>query len=75
MDWIINERFVELAAEGHRWPDLKRWHIGGNIVLSNAFFDAANSAAMNFSAPKNLVFPIPISEIDRNPNITQNPDY
>lgn len=75
MDWIINERFVELAAEGHRWPDLKRWHLGGNIVLSNAFFDAANSAAMNFSAPKNLVFPIPISEIDRNPNITQNPDY
>ena len=74
-DWIINERFIELAAEGHRWPDLKRWHIAGNVVLNNAFFDAANSAAMNFAAPKNLVFPIPISELDRNPNITQNPDY
>ena len=75
LNWIINERFIELAAEGHRWPDLKRWHIAGNIVLTNAFFDPTNASAMNFSAPKNLVFPIPIAEIDRNPNITQNPDY
>ena len=75
LNWIINERFIELAAEGHRWPDLKRWHIAGNIVLNNAFFDATNAPAMNFAVPKNLVFPIPISELDRNPNITQNPDY
>lgn len=74
-NWIMNERFVELAAEGHRWPDLKRWHMAGNITLNNAFFDATNAAAMNFVAPKNLVFPIPIAEIDRNPNVKQNPDY
>ena len=75
LGWIINERFLELAAEGHRWPDLKRWHIAGNVVLNNAFFDPANAPAMNFTAPKNLVFPIPLAEIDRNPNVTQNPDY
>lgn len=75
MGWIMNERFLELASEGHRWPDLKRWHIAGNIVLTNAFFDPANVSAINFSAPKNLVFPIPIAEIDRNPNVTQNPEY
>lgn len=75
LGWIMNERFLELAAEGHRWPDLKRWHIAGYITLNNAFFDPANSPAINFSAPKNLVFPIPISEIDRNPNVKQNPDY
>ena len=75
LNWIINERFIELAAEGHRWPDLKRWHIAGNLILTNAFFDPTNASVMNFAAPKNLVFPIPISEIDRNPNVTQNPDY
>jgi len=74
-DWIMNERFLELAAEGHRWPDLKRWHIAGNVVLTNTFFDPANTSVINFAAPKNLVLPIPISELDRNPNITQNPDY
>lgn len=75
LGWIMNERFLELAAEGHRWPDLKRWHMGGLITLNNTFFDPTNAAAMNFTAPKNLVFPIPIAEIDRNPNVTQNPDY
>ena len=71
----MNERFIELAAEGHRWPDLKRWHMAGIITLNNAFFDPINASAMSFSAPKNLVFPIPISELDRNKNITQNTDY
>ena len=74
-NWIMNERFIELAAEGHRWPDLKRWHMAGIITLNNAFFDPINATAMSFSAPKNLVFPIPISELDRNKNITQNTDY
>lgn len=73
--WIMNERFIELAAEGHRWPDLKRWHMGGLITLNNAFFDATNNAVMAFTAPKNLVMPIPSQEIDRNPNIKQNDGY
>jgi starch-binding outer membrane protein, SusD/RagB family len=75
LTWIMNERFIELAAEGHRWPDLKRWHLAGYISLNNVFFDPINASAMSFSAPKNLVFPIPLSEIDRNKNITQNPEY
>ena len=75
LTWIMNERFIELAAEGHRWPDLKRWHLAGYITLNNTFFDPINASAMSFSAPKNLVFPIPLAEIDRNKNITQNPEY
>ena len=27
MDWVRNERFVELFEEGHRYYDLRRWAI------------------------------------------------
>jgi tetratricopeptide (TPR) repeat protein len=75
MNWIIKERLLELAAEGQRWFDIKRWHIAGDLVLNNAFFSATNPAAMSFEAPKHLYFPIPTSELDVNPNVTQNPGY
>ena len=75
MGWIMNERFIELAAEGHRWPDLRRWHIAGVITLNNAFFDATNTAVLGFDPNKHIVFPIPLTELDRNPNVTQNPGY
>jgi hypothetical protein len=75
MNWIMNERLLELAGEGQRWIDLKRWHVAGYITLNNAFFSPANTQAMSFQAPKHLLMPIPIDEIDKNPNVTQNPDY
>ncbi len=76
MQWIMDERFRELAAEGQRWFDLTRWHRAGYITLTNTFFDPANTAAMNFSAPKHLLLAIPLSEMDRNPNIIgNNPGY
>jgi len=31
MDAIIHERAVELAFEGHRWFDLRRWNIAGEM--------------------------------------------
>ena len=74
MNWIINERLLELAAEGQRWPDLRRWHMGGFITLDNAYF-SSNTSTMSFQVPKSLNFPIPNSEIDVNPNIVQNPGY
>ena len=75
MNWIMTERFLELAGEGQRWLDLRRWHKAGYITLNNAFFDPANVSALSFDATKHLVMPIPINEIDRNPNVHQNPNY
>lgn len=75
MEWIMNERFLELAGEGQRWFDLRRWHIAGDITLDNAFFAPTNAAAMNFLPARHLFFPIPSGETDKNPNITQNADY
>ena len=74
MNWIMTERLLELAGEGQRWPDLKRWHLQGIINLDNAFF-SSNLTTVSFQIPKHLNFPIPSSEIDVNPNILQNPGY
>jgi hypothetical protein len=74
MDWIMHERFIELAGEGQRWLDLKRWHTQGLISLDNSFF-SSNVATMSFSLPKSLLLPIPNSELDVNPNVQQNAGY
>jgi hypothetical protein len=74
MNWIMNERFIELAGEGQRWFDIRRWQMQGIITLDNAFF-SSNTSTMSFQAPKHLLFPIPSSEIDVNPNVPQNAGY
>jgi hypothetical protein len=74
MNWIMNERFLELAFEGQRWFDLRRWQLQGIISLDNAFF-SSNLSTMSFQLPKHLNFPIPNSETDVNPNVKQNTGY
>lgn len=75
LDLIFEERFVELFAEGgHRWLDLRRRHLGGQIDLSMVNFSSARSD-FNIDIPKNLYYPIPQSELDLNPNATQNVGY
>jgi len=74
MEWIMNERFLELSGEGQRWFDLKRWHMQGAITLNNAYF-SSRATTMSFEAPKHLLFPIPNIETDVNPNIVQNTGY
>ncbi len=73
MTWIMDERFIELAGEGQRWFDLRRWHMQGIITLNNAFFNA--NVPMAFDASKHLYMPIPNSELDVNPNMRQNAGY
>ena len=74
MNWIVNERLVELAGEGQRWFDLRRWQMEGIISLDNNYF-SSNTNTMSFQLPKHLNFPIPNSEIDVNPNVHQNEGY
>jgi hypothetical protein len=61
---ILNERRVELAYEGHRWFDLKR--LGSDIVKDNGTL-----AYTDFR----ILPPIPIAELDINPNLVRNPGY
>lgn len=81
MGWIRDERFVELAGEGHRWWDLKRWHVAGDINLSgwtgdDNGFSTYLASPVQFDVNKHLVFPLPHAEIERNSGITENnPGY
>lgn len=74
MQWLMNERRVELAfEESHRWFDLKRWHLGGIIDITTIDFSSARSD-FEFQ-PHNLYYPVPESEISLNTNLVQNDGY
>ncbi|HJW29292.1 MAG TPA: RagB/SusD family nutrient uptake outer membrane protein, partial [Saprospiraceae bacterium] len=59
---IRHERRVELGFEMHRFFDLVRWGIADQVIPG-------------FVVGKNEVFPLPQTELDLNPNLTQNPGY
>ena len=65
------ERRLELNFEGHRWFDLVRTDRA--IPVMNAFF-ARNNSTVRITT-NNLLFPIPIQEINTNPILTQNTGY
>jgi hypothetical protein len=59
---IRHERRVELGFEMHRFFDLVRWGIAKDVIPG-------------FVVGKNEVFPIPQTERDLNPNLSQNSGY
>jgi len=74
LDWIFYERRIELAAEeSHRWFDLRRRHIAGEINLNNWDFSSLKSD-FNFT-DKNIYLPLPAYELELDPNLTQNTGY
>ena len=82
---LCNERFVELAFEGHRFWDVRRWKEADqyfkNIVEMKLIKEADGSITYvrkNVSRQwddKMYLFPIPQSERSKNPNLTQNPGW
>ena len=68
------ERMLELATEGHRWADIKRW----GLLESQAGLEELKSRDPdfnNFQIGKHDVLPIPTDEANNNPNVQQNPNY
>lgn len=63
LDAIIHERRVEFALEGHRFFDVVRWGKGREIFGSQ------------FDENRDELMFIPINEMLKNPNLTQNPGY
>jgi hypothetical protein len=67
---ILHERQVELFTElGHRWLDLKR------TATVNAVMSVVTPQKGGTWNPDWQLYPIPRSEIQVNPNLTQNPGY
>ena len=68
---IEKERQYELAFECHRWFDLLR--TGRTITVLNADYQ---KRGLTFSVDQNeLLLPIPQSQLDINPKLTQNDGY
>jgi len=74
LKFLIHERRVELAFEGHRYFDLVRWHRAGLINIKTDIDFGRATANQNWS-PKNLIKPIPQRELDLNTNLQQNDEY
>lgn len=68
-DKIIHERRMELAFEGHRWFDMIRLDHGNYAINFLRGIGKGNVTK------DRLLFPIPQTEIDANPLLTQNPGY
>lgn len=85
MNDIIKERFLELAGEDDiRWADLRRWHSAGYINLANwtaadfGYDESKHNTTFSFQVGTHLLWPIPLSEIQNNGQLTadqQNPGY
>lgn len=89
---IRRERRVELAFEGLRYFDIKRWDLGQEVIDGPYYASRDGSVDSqtgevtwdegyimlenrNFIPERNYLLPIPQSELDANPEMTQNPGY
>lgn len=70
---IWQERRVELAMEGLRYGDIKRWKLAETYIPS--LVDPGSNLNRQFDPTKHYVFPFPQSEIDINEKLEQNPGY
>ena len=79
------ERMVELAFEGSRFWDIRRWGIGQEVSANVQGAELSKDdngniilkrtrIARNWENKYNL-FPIPYSELQINDNLTQNPEW
>jgi len=82
---IRNERRVELAFEGHRFWDVRRWMLGDtqNQQMHGMEVRRANGQVTykivpidkhNFR-PEMYYWPIPMTEVGKSPELEQNPGY
>jgi len=83
-DAILDERAVELAFEGKRWFDLMRLGRRNNykrrskfieIIIENIPSTQKFVMASKLTNPMGWYLPIYQSELERNPNLEQNPYY
>jgi len=86
-DLIRLERRIELAFEEHRFWDIRRWKIGtsmkksidGMEIIKNPDESYTYNRQVAIEARvferKHYFYPFPQSEVNRNPNLKQNPDW
>lgn len=81
----MRERMVELAFEGHRFWDVRRWKKGAQLFnavdVANITLDANGNVILERVSKgrqwndKYNLYPIPQSELQKNHRLTQNPGW
>lgn len=83
-EWVTRyerERLVELAFENHRFWDVRRWKKGAQYFASIQAAKITSEGQFTRSTitrqwnDKFNFYPIPQSELIKNPNLTQNPGW
>ena len=84
---IQRERMIELAFEGNRYYDIRRWKLAGKYfnkpvtgwsvdeTAPNKFYTVKNVGQRSFITPRDYLFPIKLDEIVVNSNLVQNPGW
>ncbi len=82
---IRRERRAEFAMEGLRIDDIRRWKIADSVMngyvhgarFGDPSVDDGYIRVQNrkFDPSRDYLWPVPASEIDLDPNLTQNPGY
>lgn len=88
-DAYVRERTVELAFEGERWADIRRWGMGPQLIGAKIYgMEVTNVDGVHhykrtliqqrYFAPKMYLFPIPLAEMMKYPpgqQLQQNPGW
>ncbi|MBX2926053.1 MAG: RagB/SusD family nutrient uptake outer membrane protein [Chitinophagaceae bacterium] len=82
---IRRERRVELAAEGFRLDDLRRWKAGELLEQPRTYLGARDPATNDYRVlypgktrvweNKSYLYPLPLGELTLNPQLEQNPGW
>ena len=83
---VHQERLIELYLENHNFWDIRRWGIAetlgeqpkGLSVQATTITEFAKPVSVDVQRrfiPAHYLMPLPISEINKNPNMVQNPGY
>jgi hypothetical protein len=84
---VRRERAVELAFEGLRLADIRRWRIAENVLPGDIYgitytdddgqvkVARVVSSTRAFNPARDYLWPVPQKERTLNPNLTQNPNW
>jgi hypothetical protein len=80
---VRTERRLELAMEGQRFFDLKRWGVAADVINAYLAKEATRRSYLTAASPftaRNLLFPIPstqiqLSRVNGEDKLTQNPGW
>lgn len=84
---IQQERMIELAFEGHRYYDIRRWKLAEKYFTTPIkgwsvdedsevnYYQIMDVSQRSFNSPRDYFQPISFTELSRNPNLIQNPGW